>query len=55
MIEPLSLDEAYLDVTENKIGSTSAIKIATLIQRDIWRELHLTCSPVLVIINLLLS
>ncbi|MDT2806557.1 DNA polymerase IV [Vagococcus lutrae] len=44
MIEPLSLDEAYLDVTENKIGSTSAIKIATLIQRDIWRELHLTCS-----------
>lgn len=44
MIEPLSLDEAYLDVTNNKIKSTSAIKIASMIQQDIWRELHLTCS-----------
>lgn len=44
IIEPVSIDEAYLDVTENKLGSTSAIKIAKLIQRDIWLELHLTCS-----------
>lgn len=44
IIEPVSIDEAYLDVTENKIHSTSAIKIARLIQRDIFQELHLTCS-----------
>lgn len=44
LIEPLSLDEAYLDVTENKIQSKSAIKIARLIQYDIWQELQLTCS-----------
>ncbi|WP_321386696.1 DNA polymerase IV [uncultured Enterococcus sp.] len=44
IIEPVSIDEAYLDVTENKIGSKSAIKIAKLIQRDIWLELQLTCS-----------
>ncbi|MGC6769497.1 DNA polymerase IV [Enterococcus sp. LJL128] len=44
IIEPVSIDEAYLDVTENKIESKSAIKIAKLIQRDIWRELQLTCS-----------
>lgn len=43
-IEPVSIDEAYLDVTKNKIGSSSAIKVAKLIQQDIWRELHLTCS-----------
>ncbi|KAF1302175.1 DNA polymerase IV [Enterococcus saccharolyticus] len=44
VIEPVSIDEAYLDVTENKINSTSAIKIAKLIQHDIWKEVHLTCS-----------
>jgi DNA polymerase-4 len=44
IIEPVSIDEAYLDVTENKINSKSAIKIAKLIQRDIWLELQLTCS-----------
>ena len=44
LIEPVSIDEAYLDVTVNKINSTSAIKVAKLIQQDIWRELHLTCS-----------
>lgn len=43
-IEPLSLDEAYLDVTKNKIDSKSAIKIARMIQYDIWQELQLTCS-----------
>lgn len=44
LVEPLSIDEAYLDVTENKIGVRSAIKIAKLIQKDIWLELQLTCS-----------
>lgn len=43
-IEPLSLDEAYLDVTDNKKGHKSAIYIAKCIQRDIWLELGLTCS-----------
>lgn len=44
LVEPMSIDEAYLDVTENKLGLTSAVKIARLIQRDIWQELELTCS-----------
>ncbi|KAF1301297.1 MULTISPECIES: DNA polymerase IV [Enterococcus] len=44
VIEPMSIDEAYLDVTENKINSRSAIKIARMIQRDIWQETQLTCS-----------
>lgn len=44
IIEPMSIDEAYLDVTENKIGTKSAIKVAKMIQHDIWSELHLTCS-----------
>lgn len=44
IIEPLSLDEAYLDVTENKLNLASATKIAKLIQRDIWLEVHLTSS-----------
>ena len=44
LIEPMSIDEAYLDVTENKLGIRSAVKIARLIQQDIWQELHLTAS-----------
>lgn len=44
LIEPVAFDEAYLDVTENKVGSTSAIKVARMIQLEIWRELQLTCS-----------
>ena len=44
LIEPMSIDEAYLDVTENKLGIKSAVKIAKLIQHDIWNELHLTAS-----------
>lgn len=43
-IEAASIDEAYLDVTKNKIGSASAIKVAKLIQHDIYVELGLTCS-----------
>lgn len=44
IIEPLSLDEAYLDVTEDKQGIGSAIDIATLIKKAIREELHLTAS-----------
>lgn len=44
LVEPLSIDEAYLDVTENKLGIPSAVKIAKLIQYDIWQELQLTAS-----------
>ena len=43
-VEGMALDEAYLDVTVNKIGATSAVKIAKLIQHDIFNELHLTSS-----------
>ena len=35
----MSIDEAYLDVTNNKLGIHSAVKIARLIQHDIWNEL----------------
>jgi DNA polymerase IV len=44
LVEPLSLDEAYLDVTQDKQGIGSAIEIAKLIRRDIREELHLTAS-----------
>ncbi|WP_438478175.1 DNA polymerase IV [Streptococcus pluranimalium] len=44
LVEPMSIDEAYLDVTVNKLDLKSAVKIAKLIQHDIWNELHLTCS-----------
>jgi len=44
LIEPLSLDEAYLDVTEDKLGIGSAIDIAKLIKESIYNELQLTAS-----------
>lgn len=44
LVEPMSIDEAYLDVTVNKKGIKSAVKIAKMIQYDIWEELHLTAS-----------
>ena len=44
LIEPLSLDEAYLDVTENKSGLATATKVASMIWRQIREELHLTAS-----------
>ncbi|MFC3931896.1 DNA polymerase IV [Streptococcus dentapri] len=44
LVEPMSIDEAYLDVTENKQEIKSAVKIAKMIQYDIWHELQLTCS-----------
>lgn len=44
LVEPMSIDEAYLDVTVNKKGISSAVKIAKMIQYDIWEELQLTAS-----------
>jgi DNA polymerase IV len=44
IIEPLSLDEAYLDVTEDKQNIGSAIDIAKQIRQAIREELHLTAS-----------
>lgn len=44
IIEPLSVDEAFLDVTVNKLGFRSAIYVAKHIQQAIWQELRLTCS-----------
>ncbi|WP_413283919.1 DNA polymerase IV [Vibrio sp. MA40-2] len=44
LIEPLSLDEAYLDVTDCTMLRGSATLIAQAIRSDIWNELHLTAS-----------
>jgi len=44
LIEPLSLDEAYLDVTENKCGLPTATRVASAIRHAIREELHLTAS-----------
>jgi DNA polymerase-4 len=44
LIEPLSLDEAYLDVTQNKTGLATATLVARTIREQIRQELHLTAS-----------
>jgi DNA polymerase IV len=44
LIEPLSLDEAYLDVTENKTGLPTATQVAAKIREQIRAELQLTAS-----------
>ena len=44
LVEPLSLDEAYLDVTENKVGNPSATLIAREIKKRVLAETGLTCS-----------
>jgi DNA polymerase-4 len=44
LIEPLSLDEAYLDVTENKTGLETATRVARAIRAQIREELSLTAS-----------
>jgi len=44
LVEPLSLDEAYLDVTENKMGLSTATEIAQEIRTQIKREIGLTAS-----------
>jgi DNA polymerase-4 len=44
LVEPLSLDEAYLDVTKNKKGNPSASLIAQDIRKRIFNEVGLTAS-----------
>jgi DNA polymerase IV len=44
LIEPLSLDEAYLDVTRNKTGLPTATLVARTIREQIRQELNLTAS-----------
>ena len=44
IVEPLSLDEAYLDVTQNKINEPSATRIAQMIRQDIFEKTQLTAS-----------
>jgi DNA polymerase-4 len=44
LVEPLSLDEAYLDVTHNKKGNTSATLLAQEIRMRILNEVGLTAS-----------
>jgi len=44
LVEPLSLDEAYLDVTENKTGLPTATRVARSIRAQIREELNLTAS-----------
>jgi DNA polymerase-4 len=43
-VEPLSLDEAFLDVTENALGEPLAGKLARLVKAEILRETGLTAS-----------
>lgn len=40
LVEPLSLDEAYLDVTQNKIGNDSANEIAREIRKNIFLKIR---------------
>jgi DNA polymerase-4 len=44
LVEPMSLDEAYLDVTDNKVGEPDAVNIARRIKAEILEQTRLTCS-----------
>lgn len=44
LVEPLSLDEAYLDVTTDKKSIGIATKVARAIQEDVFKMTSLTCS-----------
>jgi DNA polymerase-4 len=44
LVEPLSLDEAYLDVTANKTGLPTATRVAKAIREKIRADLNLTAS-----------
>jgi DNA polymerase-4 len=44
LIEPLSLDEAYLNVTENKTGLPTATLVARTIRKQVHEQLNLTAS-----------
>lgn len=43
-VESVALDEAYLDVTQNKLGKYSAVELAAHLQEKIFKETHLTSS-----------
>ena len=43
-VEPMSLDEAYLDITELVRPDLPASKIAQYIRKDILEQTHLTAS-----------
>ena len=44
LVEPVALDEAYLDVTENKLNIASAQAIAQMVRSDIFTATQLTAS-----------
>jgi DNA polymerase IV len=44
LVEPVAFDEAYLDVTDNKLGIASAQQLADLIRSDIFAATQLTAS-----------
>jgi len=44
LVEPLSLDEAYLDVTDNRWGESLATAVAKRLKQRILEETHLTAS-----------
>jgi DNA polymerase-4 len=44
LVEPLSLDEAYLDVTENKWNERSATRVAERLKREIFEQTKLVAS-----------
>ena len=44
LVEPIFLDEAFLDVTNNALNETSATKLALIIKEDILNNIGLTCS-----------
>lgn len=44
IIEPVSIDEAFLDVTDNKIGARTGLEIAKRIKKEIREELGLVAS-----------
>ncbi len=43
-VESVALDEAYLDVTQNKLGAYSALELAIRLQKKIFKEVHLNSS-----------
>lgn len=44
LVEPLSFDEAFLDVTENKINEPIATYLAERIRKEVYEKTQLTCS-----------
>lgn len=43
-VESVALDEAYLDVTKNKVGTYSALELAINLQKAIFKDIHLNSS-----------